>query len=554
MSAGDGGNVGPGRIGRRTVLVAGIGAGISLGVSGIARSAAPTARAGDPPSGNPSDTDPVVVTTHGPVRGLRDRGVQVFRGVRYGADTGPVRFRAPLPPRPWTDVADATAFGPACPQRGLRDAVSEDCLFLNVWTPGAEAGARRPVIVYIHGGAYASGSGADPLTDGARLAAAGDVVVVTVNHRLNAFGYAYLARLSPRFPDSGNAGMLDLVLALRWVRANIAAFGGDPACVTLVGQSGGGAKIATLMGMPTAAGLFHRAVTMSGQQVTASGPLNATARARTFLDALSIPPDRVEGLLDLPAARLVEGLAATDPILGGGLYFGPVLDQQSLVRQPFWPDANPLSAHIPMILGNTRDETRGFVRKTDDPLFSLTWEDLPARLAEGMRVDILPEHVAAIYRRLYPTLSPADIYFAATTAGRSWRGQVIEAELRAAADSPTWVYQLDYRSPVDGGRWGAYHSGDIPLLFGTQDAPTSRSGTGPAAQAAGAVLQSVILAFARSGDPAVPGLPAWPQYRTEREGGTRATLIVDATPTIAQDPRGDERRLFAAVPYIQPGT
>jgi len=494
--------------------------------------------------------DPVVATTAGRVRGMVEDGVRIFRGVRYGADTRPRRFQPPVAPASWSGIADATGYGPACPQRGIDEPTSEDCLFLNVWTPGADPRAKRPVLVYLHGGAYSGGSGSSPLTDGRRLAAAGDIVVVTINHRLNAFGYAYLARLSDRFPDSGNVGMLDIVLALRWVRDNIAAFGGDPGNVTLAGQSGGGAKIATLMGMPVARGLFHRAWTMSGQQVTVSGPLNATARARAFLEAVGLSADEVDRLSDLSPERLVEGLRATDPVLGGSVYFGPVLDERSLDRHPFWPDANPLSNHIPMVLGNTKDETRGFVRDADDPLFSLTWEEVPAKLAEAMRVDILPEHVVATYRRLFPDHSPSDVYFAATTAGRSWRGQVIEAEERARADAPTWVYQLDYPSPMDGGRWGAFHTADIPLLFGTLDAPGSRSGTGPAARATSAAMQAALLGLIRRGDPDAPGLPGWPQYRLD----DRATMIFDAAPRIVADPRREERLLFAKVPYVQPGT
>lgn len=525
------------RISRRDAITGGLSLPVALSTAtwGAARAAG---------------ADPVIATSAGRVRGVVEDGVHVFRGIRYGADTRPRRFQSSLPPQPWTDIADATRFGPACPQRRSDEPTSEDCLFLNIWTPAPDPRARRPVMVYIHGGAYASGSGASPLTDGRRLAATGDIVVVTINHRLNAFGYAYLARLTPRFPDSGNAGMLDIVLALHWVRENITAFGGDPGAVTLAGQSGGGAKIATLMGMPVAQGLFHRAATMSGQQVTASGPLNATVRATAYMAELDIPPDRAADLADLPTEKLVEGLDATDPVLGGSVYFGPVLDERSLDRHPFWPDANPQSNAIPMLLGNTRDETRGFVRGADDPLFSLSWEEVPARLAEAMRVDILPEHVVASYRRLYPDYSPSDVYFAATTAGRSWRGQVIEAEARAAAGAPTWVYQLDYPSPVDGGRWGAFHTADIPLLFGTLDAPGSRSGTGPKAQAASVALQAAFLSLIRTGDPNAPTLPDWPQFRLPE----RATMIFDAVTRLASDPRREERLLFAKVPYIQPGT
>jgi para-nitrobenzyl esterase len=240
----------------------------------------------------------------------------------------------------------APGFGPACPQRGGGyQPQSEDCLFLNVWSPPNKA-APRPVMVYFHGGAYSDGSVTDPLNDGAALAARGDVVVVTVNHRLNALGYLYLP---DRFPDSGNAGQLDLIAALEWVQRNIAAFGGDPGNVTLFGQSGGGAKIATLMAMPAAAGLFHKAITMSGQQVTASGPINAARRADAFLKALGAGVDPAS----VPVAVLLAALDAEDPVLGGRVYMGPVLDMRSLLRHPFWPNAPPQSAHIPMLLGNT---------------------------------------------------------------------------------------------------------------------------------------------------------------------------------------------------------
>src|SRR3954471_12581267 len=213
-----------------------------------------------------ASSSPVVRTTAGRVRGIFVDELQIFRGIRYGADTTPLRFRAPAAPRPWRDVAAARSFGAASPQPGTEPHQSEDCLFLNVVAPRATPERPLPVIVYIHGGAYSSGSGTSPLYDGATLCRQG-VVVVTVNHRLGLCGYLYL----PGFPDSGNAGTLDLVLALRWVRDNIGAFGGDPGCVTLLGQSGGGAKIATLMAIREAAGLFHRAATMSGQQLTASG-------------------------------------------------------------------------------------------------------------------------------------------------------------------------------------------------------------------------------------------------------------------------------------------
>ncbi|MDO9474218.1 MAG: carboxylesterase/lipase family protein [Caulobacter sp.] len=499
-----------------------------------------------PAVAKPRHSAPVVATAYGRVRGAHHDGLLVFKGVRYGADTGPLRFQPPQPPTPWRDIRDALAHGPGCPQRGqgADGPTGEDCLFLNVWTPGADA-ARRPVMVYIHGGAYSAGSGSSPLYDGARLAARGNVVVVTLNHRLGALGYLSLARFGePRFADSGNVGQLDLILALRWVRDNIAAFGGDPGKVMVFGQSGGGAKIATLMAMPAARGLFHRAATMSGQQVTASGPLNAERRARTFLDALKATPDQ---LAALPVEQLVEAMAARDPILpSGSLYFGPVLDDRSLARHPFWPDAPPQSADIPMIIGNTRDETRAFLGD-DERNHRLTWEELPARLGPELRVDISPETVVAEYRALYPDWSPSQVFFAASTASRSWRAAVIEAEARARQGSGAFVYQLDWRAPNGA---GAPHTLDIPLVFGTLDAPGSITGTAADATAVSDAMQDAFIAFARHGRPDHAGIPAWAPYDLP----ARQTMIFDAAPRMTDDPRGGERELFARVPYIQPGT
>ena len=500
------------------------------------------ALAGAPAIGGPAR--PVVPTSLGPIRGTSEGGLHVFRGIRYGTAE---RFMAPRAPRPSRELVEAVRFGPSSPQRGNKyKPQSEDCLFLNVWTPDARPGGKRPVMVYIHGGAYSSGSVVDPLNDGRHLAARGDAVVVTVNHRLNAFGYLYLARLDPRFPDSGNAGQLDQILALQWIRDNIARFGGDPSRVMVFGQSGGGAKIATMMGMPAAKGLFHRAVTMSGQQVTASGPLNATARARAYLAALKATP---ADAARMPVERLVEGLTAVDPIIGGGVYFGPVLDMKWLDRHPFWPDANPQSNHIPMILGNTRDEARAFVDPNGPKIAGLDWSNIAERMAPELRMDLHPEWIVAQYRARFPAWSPERLFYAVVTAGRSWPGQVIEADARAKANTRTWVYQLDFQSPVEPWR-GAPHTLDIPLSFGTIDAEGSIAGTGAASRAVSARMMDAFIAFARTGDPNHGGLPDWPTYRLPQ----RATMIFAVETRAANDPRQWERELFARVPYIQPGT
>lgn len=496
-------------------------------------------------------TSPVARTAHGRVRGYVDEGILAFRGVRYGADTGPRRFQPPKPPAPWRGVLPALEYGAASPQRDRNaGATSEDCLFLNVWTPALRDGVKRPVMVYIHGGAYSNGSGSAPLYDGVRLARRGDVVVVTVNHRLNVFGYGYFAPFVPELADSGNAGQLDLILALQWVRENIAEFGGDPSQVMVFGQSGGGAKIATLMATPAAAGLFHRAATMSGQQVTASGPMNAGRRTRAFLDALKLRPDQAAEVRTLPSERLVEAMGIEDPVLGfGGLYFGPVLDERSLKRHPFYPDAPAQSAAIPMIIGNTHDETRAFLGN-DPSNFKVTWDDLLAKLNfANMRVDVLPEAVVAEYRRLYPHYTPSDVLFAATTAARSWRGAIIELEERARAGHPTWAYQLDWATPKDGGRFGAPHASDIQFVFDNVAKPGATA-IGPQAQLMADQMSEAFLAFARTGDPNCQAIPRWDRFGLER----RQTLVFDVPSKLVEDPRGAERRFFAKVPYVQPGT
>jgi para-nitrobenzyl esterase len=331
--------------------------------------------------------------------------------------------------------------------------------------------------------------------------------------------------LPERFPDSGNAGQLDLILALQWIQAHIAEFGGDPNNVTVFGQSGGGAKIATLMAMPVAKGLFHKVITMSGQQVTATGPLNAEKRAAALQAALN-----GQDPATVSAEQLVAALSAQDPILGGGVYIGPVLDMRHLHRHPFWPDAAPQSLDIPMMLGNTVLESRAFYAPNSKQLAGLDFDNLARRIAPEMRIDAQPEWVVRQFRSQYPDAAPLELFHRIVTTARSWRGQVIEAEERAKAGAPAFVYQLDFEK--------AKHTDDIGLSFGTVPEPSTEQ------QAMSLRIMDAFVRFARTGN------PGWQPYSLAK----RETMIFDTNSRVQNDPRKWERELFARIPYIQPGT
>lgn len=494
-----------------------------------------------PSSGLARPQDPTILG----YRGFIDRGVSAFLGIRYARAE---RFEAPIREANPSAISAATQFGPLAPQRGrTAEETSEHCQYLNIWSPDPRPDARKPVMVYFHGGAYNGGSVTDPVTHGPYLAAQGDTVVVTVNHRLNVFGFGWLQPFGDRFRHTGNLGQLDLICALEWVRDNIAAFGGDPDRVMVFGQSGGGAKIATLMAMPEANGLFHSAATMSGQQVTAQGPGNAHLRMKAFLEAVGIPESNISALKDLSVERMVEGLSAEDPVLGGSLYFGPVLDMVHLHRHPFWPDAAAQSLDIPMILGNTTDETRAFIAPDGPVIEGLDWSNIADRLAPQIRIDLRPDWVVDQYRTHFPNWSPEEVFYAASTDGRSWPGQFIEADERAKAGAErTWVYQLDRESPIDPDR-GAAHTDDLPYVFGTLDAEGSYSGTGRRARE---ISDAMITAFSGLTSVGKPGLSEWQPYNLP----DRATLMI-AEDEIAMmnDPREWQREMWSMAPYIQPG-
>jgi para-nitrobenzyl esterase len=350
--------------------------------------------------------------------------------------------------------------------------------------------------------------------------------------------------------------MLDLVLALQWVKNNIARFGGDASRVTIFGQSGGGAKCATMMAMPPAHGLFHHVMSMSGQQVTAAPLTIATERTRQFLKKAGladVPPEKLRSAIEsAPFETLKDAANVSSAWL-------PVVDGRSLPRDPFSPDAPPLSASVPMILGNTHDETRGLIGGSQPALFQLEWKDVAEALKKNVGVylgPVSPEVVVDRYREWYPAYSPSDVFFAAATAFRSWPGQVIEAERRAesAAQARTWVYQMNWPSPVAGGKFGAPHTIDIPFFFDNLSVAQGVVGEGTvavsAAQPLADAMSESLIAFARTGNPNSAAVPNWPSY--DLKG--RATMIWNVPPKVENDPRGRERELAATAHYRQPGT
>jgi para-nitrobenzyl esterase len=487
-----------------------------------------------------------VMTTFGPVAGSEVAGVTSFRGIPYGASTaGEGRFRPPAPPTPWTAMRDATAFGPACPQPSMAlagvagrepEPQSEDCLVLNVFTPAADE-AARPVMVWFHGGAWTMGSGAGPLYDGSRLAIRGDVVVVTVNHRLGYLGFLHLAELGgSEYADSGNVGALDMRASLEWVRDNVAAFGGDPGNVTIFGESGGGWKICTLLGMPSASGLFHRAVVQSGPLLRAVDPAAATAMAKEMMTKVGVAS--VEELVGVPVDELV---AAQVEILGGalgdGAPLGPVLDGRTVPGHFFDPESAASALDVPLLIGSCRDEMTLFSMGIDPERFS----DRALGRAARERFGDGWEEVLAVYRSERPDASPFDLYIA-MASDRFRVGSIRIAERRSVASSaPVYMYRFDYESTALGGRLGAAHGIDIGFVFDNLAA----EGLGiventPAAQELADRASEAWLAFARSGDPNHSGVPTWPRYDVDR----RATMIFDDECRVVEDPNAAERRAW----------
>ncbi|MES2293151.1 MAG: carboxylesterase family protein [Pseudomonadota bacterium] len=521
---------------RRQLLAAGSMAAAGLALNG---SGAIAARAA-----------PVVNTKYGKVRGIAEDGVSIFKGIPYGAPTsGANRFMPPKEPAPWSDVRDAILFGNRAPQTDAtgfmeeevvaldRTAQSEDCLRLNIWTAGLGGAGKRPVMLWCHGGGFTGGSGGNVRYDGAMLAKKHGVVLVTVNHRLNAFGFLYLAKLGGgKYADSGNVGMLDIVAALNWVKDNIAAFGGDPGNVTIFGQSGGGSKVTTAMAMPQAAGRFHRVIAESGVALKAITPDEGTEIATKIMTQLGLQPNQVDQLQQVPFEKII---AALGP-MGPAGRFGPVLDGRNLVsgNGAFDPVAPSISAKVPMILGSTLTEITFLNTTPLDPIDDVT---LRADIKRGLRVDDAEtEKLIALYKRDFPKADNVRLFQLIATDNWLTANVALVAERKAAlGQAPAYVYHFEKPTPVHDGKLGVPHTLEVSYVFDNLDGPTDDlvTGKGKDRYPLADKMSRAWTNFARTGNPNVAGLPNWRPY----SAADRAVMIFNDQCKLVVDPHAEAR-------------
>ncbi|MGC8535645.1 MAG: carboxylesterase/lipase family protein [Rhizomicrobium sp.] len=529
----------------------------------LAAGACATALAALPGAARAEDS-PVLITSYGRLRGTMDGEIAVFKGVRYAAPPlGPLRFMLPQKPNAWDGIRNAIAFGapavqmPASIARGgpakelykSLDAVfpiaeedkegREDCLFLNLWTPGIADGRKRPIMVWLHGGGFAYGSGAWPMYDGANLARKGDLVVVTLNHRLNAFGFLELAQIfGDHYAESGNVGMLDLVAALKWVQENAEAIGGDANNVTIFGESGGGDKVSYLMAMPAARGLFHKAIVESGPGIGAQPLAHASADARALLAELKV--NDAAQLQALPASAIIKAAYVVQAKKPPNSYFlGPVVDGRVLPSPPFDPATPAISANVPLIIGTNKDEMTLFL--AGKPWFGKLSElEFAARVSAqcGARA---PAVITAL-KQCFPNYSPTYLAAELETALFVWADSIRQAERKAEQPAPVYMYQLTFETPVGKGILKTPHTLDLPFVFDNVARTRALVGPGPDPQRLADQMSAAWIAFAHTRNPNTTRIPHWPRYNSN----SRATMLFNVESKVVDDPYASLRRALTA--------
>lgn len=480
----------------------------------------------------------IVESAYGKVKGEQVDGVYAWKGIPYAKPpVGALRFRAPEKPESWTGVRDATEFGPIAPQPSTDimkflgndvENTSEDCLNLNVWTPGADD-KRRPVMVWIHGGAYIAGSGSGGSYDGASFAEQGDVVVVTINYRLGIMGFLHLRVIGgEKYATSGNCGIQDQVAALQWVQDNIAAFGGDPNRVTIFGESAGAMSVGVLLALPAAKGLFNQAILQSGAASNALSSEQATKVAHRLLTSLDVKADGLAKLEEMPIEKLIEASALLPQ-----MSLGPVIDGASVPENPETALANGAAKDVPILIGTNKDEFRLYT------FFDPIWKDPDTKVIEnhfqetfGSKWPVISTFIDTekLSQTLFDNLLTMHIFtFPALKL----------AEQQAKQGAPVWMYRFDWQSPAYNGELKACHAMEIPFVWNTINKPGTANLTGdsPDRQKVSNQMHQAWISFARNGDPNTKGNTTWPEYNLEN----RETMIFNTDTKVERDPSGEFR-------------
>jgi para-nitrobenzyl esterase len=502
-----------------------------------------------------------VSTRYGRLEAEEQAGLLVFKGVPFAAaPDGARRWLPPERPAKWTGVRDARRFGAVAHQNPVTNqalaamkidqAHSEDCLNLNVWTPGLD-GARRPVMVWIHGGGFTIGAGSQEIYNGSVLARRGDVIIVTINYRLGPLGFLRLNDVTNgRIPSSGNEGLLDQIAALQWVRDNIAEFGGDPDNVTIFGESAGGMSVGALLAMPSARGLFHKAIAQSGSCDTVSSIARANRTAERVLSKLNVSPDDADAIRAIPVAQLLTGVFGADgktPDRAFGMAYQPVVDGAVIPRELIEMVAQGSAAGVAVMVGSNLEEWKLF-SAMDPSAQKLDQAGLVARMSKRLTAEFAGS-VIATYERARASagasISPPEL-FSAIETDRVFRMPGVRlAEIHGRSERRTYNYLFTWRSPAMRGALGSCHALELGFVFGTNHLAGMRrfAGEGPSAEKLASEMQDAWLAFARNGDPSCGTIGAWPGYTEAR----RATMLLGEISTIADAPFEEERRAWDQV-------